>query len=128
MSLEIKGKLIQVLEEQKGESTRGPWIKQEFVIETEDQFPKQICLAAWNERATAVKGFSMGDRLKIAFDIESREYRGKWYTNLKAWSIDRETEGQSQAAPTNTAAALPQAPPHSLEDIPPESSSDDLPF
>ncbi len=131
MSLEITGKLVQLLEEQKGESARGPWLKQEFLIETEEKFPKQICLAAWNERASALKSFQPGERLKIAFDIESREFRGKWYTNLKAWSVDRDTAGAAPAgAPTQAPAAqgLPQAPPYSLEDIPPESDSDVLPF
>ena len=88
MSLEITGKLIKILQEQTGSGKNGPWVKQEFVIETADQYPKKICCAAWGDKAASVKDFPLGTTLTVAFNVESREYNERWYTELRAWKID----------------------------------------
>ncbi len=88
MSLEITGKLIKILQEQTGAGKNGQWVKQEFVIETADQYPKKICCAAWGDKAALVKNFSIGSTLTVAFNVESREYNERWYTELRAWKID----------------------------------------
>jgi len=103
MALEIVGKLIKVLPEVSGQSQKGPWMKQEFVLETLDsQYPKKVCMTAWGEKVNDLKQFATGDTLKATFSAESREYNERWYTELRAFRIDV-AEGE-EAAPAAPAA------------------------
>ena len=90
MALEIEGAIIRMLDVQNGVSARGPWSKQEFVIEyQEGNFPTQICLNVWGEDKVKDLGrFNIGDRVKISFNLSSREYNGRWYTDVRAWRIE----------------------------------------
>ncbi len=84
--MEITGTLIQVLTPQTGTGKNGQWKKQDFIIETTDMYPKKICLAAWGDKIDISK-FSVGQTVKASFDVESREYNGKWYTDVKAFNL-----------------------------------------
>lgn len=84
--MEITGNLVQILSPQSGTSKNGTWKKQEFIIETGDMYPKKVCLAAWGDKIDISK-FSPGQALKVNFDAESREYNGRWYTDLKAFNV-----------------------------------------
>jgi hypothetical protein len=96
MDLQITGKVIQVLEEQTGEGRNGPWRKREFVLETPGQYPKQVCLVHWGDKIDefAVKE---GETLTASIDIQSREYNGRWYTDVKAWKVERPQAGGGSA-------------------------------
>jgi len=122
MSLSIKGKIIQVLKAETGVSRAGnEWKKQEFVIETQEQFPKKVCFTLFNDKSSALERFSAGHEVEVFFNLESREYNGKWYSNINAWKI--EGAGQAQAPESR--------PEYRLEDIPPENNDngdDLLPF
>jgi hypothetical protein len=86
--MEINGKIIELLPEKSGESARGPWRKQEYVLETEGEYPKKICFMVWSDKIDefAIKA---GENLAVSIDIESREYNGRWYTDVKAWQVAR---------------------------------------
>jgi hypothetical protein len=104
--MDISGKLIQVLQEQGGEGKTGnKWAKCDFVIETQEKFPKKVCITAWNDLIGTVKGLNIDSEVKVSFDISSREYNGKWYTDVKAWKIEPGsgggTSGSSQPATNN---------------------------
>ena len=86
--MEISGTLIAILDTQTGVGKNGPWKKQGFVIETKDKFPKKVAIQAWNDAADSVEKLKPGTSVKVSFDVESREYNGKWYTDLKAWKIE----------------------------------------
>ena len=88
MSLEVTGKVIKILPAQSGVSQRGEWKKQEFVIETIEQYPKKICISAWAERVDDIQNLEPGTQLKVAVNIESREYNERWYTDVRAWKIE----------------------------------------
>ncbi|MDG1045701.1 MAG: DUF3127 domain-containing protein [Bacteroidia bacterium] len=88
-SIVIEGRLIQILAAQEGQSTRGAWKKQDFVIETSEQYPKKVCISCWNEKTDELSKFQLNDNLKVSVNIESREYNSKWYTDIKAWRIDQ---------------------------------------
>lgn len=120
--MDISGKLIGLTAEQTGAGKNGNWRKISFIIETADQFPKKVCLDAWSDKADQVKTIPTGTTLNVGFDVESREFNGKWYTNLKAWRIDVKDAANVSAAP---AASLPSA-----MDAPAPSfnEQDDLPF
>lgn len=86
--LELSGKIIQILPPQSGTGKNGTWQKQDFVIETSEQYPKKVCFSAWADKAETVKTLNPGTTVKVAFNAESREFNGKWYTDLRIWKID----------------------------------------
>lgn len=108
MALEISGKLFAKLALQTGTSARtgSQWQKQEFVIETEDQYPKKICSSLWGDKVDQLAQFNIGDPIKISVDIESREYQGRWYTDIRAWKIEH-----PQAVAPVAVAPYPQGAP-----------------
>ena len=122
MSLVIKGKLIKILNSESGISRNGnQWKKQEFVIETPDQFPKKVCFTLFNDKVNLLSSIQEGEDLEVSFDIESREFNNKWYHNINAWKIER----------VGQAHAVDVPPPLSSDDFPPENNPedpDDLPF
>ncbi len=111
MDLKITGSVTDILPEQSGEGRNGPWRKQEFILETEGNYPKQICVAQWGENIDKFS-LSAGDRITAHIDIQSREFNGRWYTDVKAWKVERD-------------GARPGPPPRAGEPIP-EPSLDDL--
>lgn len=113
--MELTGKLIKKLPSTNGTGNK-PWTKQEFVIETPGQYPKQVCFSAWNDKAQEVAGTQLEENLKISFDLESREYNNRWYTEAKAWKIEIV---ESASKPKQPVAAD-----HFKE----EEHEDDLPF
>ena len=91
MELKITGTVKQVLEEQSGEGRGGPWRKQEFILETEGNYPKQVCIVMWGDNIDQF-GVQEEERLTAHIDIASREYNGRWYTDVKAWRIERDAD------------------------------------
>lgn len=125
MALEITGTLISKLAVQTGNSARGEWQKQEFVIETADNFPKKVCLNVWGpEKVSELSGYREGEVLKISFNAESREFNQRWYTDLRAWKIERAEQGSKEvgySVPEIT--SFPSA-----TDTDSDTGEDDLPF
>lgn len=127
--MEVTGRVIAVLPEQGGVSKTGnEWKKQEYVIETQEQYPKKVCFQLFGADRIAQAAIQSGEVITVHFDIESREYQGRWYTNINGWRIERPAaDGAAPAGevtPDNFApAGAPVAP-----DFPPASPVDDLPF
>ena len=126
--MEITGKIIAVLPEQGGTSRNGnEWKKQEYVLETHDQYPKKVCFQIFGSDRIAHAAIQPGEELTVSFDIESREYQGRWFTNINAWKVTR----QAEAAPVAPVAAddpfAAEAAP-AAADFPPANPVDDLPF
>ena len=119
MSLEITGTLDKKLPVQSGSSARGPWKKQEFIVNTQEQYPKKVCISVWGEdKVKDLEKYQVGDKVKVAFNISSREFNGRWYTDLRVWRIEP-AGGAAPAAPMPTVDDMPA----DLED-----GNDDLPF
>jgi len=130
--MEIIGKLIQKLPMQSGISKTGnSWQKQEFVIETLEQFPRKICANLWGERTAVLETLNIDDKVVMSFDLESREFNGKWYTDVKAYKLDP-VSTQSQPAPAAPQAAPITPPtnelPEEFDTFSDEGAGDDLPF
>jgi hypothetical protein len=103
--MEITGKLIQKLPVQSGVSSSGNnWSKAEFVIETVEQYPKKVCANLWGDRARALDQFQEGSLITVSFDLESREFNGRWYTDVKAWKVEAATPAAVAGAPMNAPA------------------------
>ena len=133
MSLEIEGKIIRKLNVQTGVSQRGNWSKQEFIIEyQEGSYPSQACFNVWGEdKVKDLERFQIGDSVKVSFNVSSREYNGRRYTDLRAWRIDAagsqpvsapQTAAPAQETGNAQAAAAATAVPAD------DSKDDDLPF
>ena len=133
MALEIEGTITRKLDVQSGVSQRGAWSKQEFIVEyQEGNFPTQICFNVWGEdKVKDLDRFKIGDHVKVSFNLSSREYNGRWYTDVRAWRIDPAT-GQSQPAAQTPAAPAAAAPVQSVPATPAAAADgetdDDLPF
>ena len=127
MALEIEGTLAQKLPVQSGNSARGPWAKQEFILEYPDgNFTAKACFTAWGQDKVQDLGkYQVGDKVKVSFNLKSREYNGRWYNDLQIWKIA--PAGAPQPAPQ--APAFPQAPAPTFEDMPADpEGGEDLPF
>lgn len=124
MSLDVTGRIIQKMDVVTGTSARGEWKKQEFVIETAEQYPKKICLSLWGEKVDALSNFKEGDFIQASLNLESREYNGRWYTEARAWRLQAPQGAQDG---NNFAEAPQQFSENDGIDFS-SSESDDLPF
>ena len=84
--MNIIGKITELLPLQTGMSKNGQWRKQDIIIETEGQYPKKVCVSIWGDKINESQ-LVIGNHLDISFELESREFNGKWYTDVKAWKI-----------------------------------------
>jgi hypothetical protein len=132
MALEISGKVVQILDLQTGTSARGDWKKQNFILETEEQYPRKICIILWGDRIGDLAGIAVGSELiTVSITIESREYNGNWFTDVRAWRIQRghvATVAQNAVAPVGAPVAPPQSPVDENFANSGGESFDDLPF
>ena len=114
--MEITGKIIVACEPRGGVSQRtgNSWKMQEFVIETHEQYPKKCMFNVFGEDRLREFNIQVGDELTVSFDIDAREYNGRWYNDVRA------TVPQAVPAPDAVSTATAPAQPASTED--------DLPF
>ena len=111
--MEIKGKIIHALPEVSGTSKAGNlWKKKEYVLEnTDGQFPRKVAFTCFGDNADKIN-LQVGQVATVYFDIESREYNGRWYTDLRAWRADVEVPGAAApSAPAAPAAGAVPPPP-----------------
>lgn len=138
--MEIQGRIVIDLGEQSGTSRVGnPWKKHEYVLETHDTYPKKICFTLFGERADQYP-CTVGEEVTLSFDINSREYNGRWYTEISGWKVDKGAAAAPGAAPAPgygapaapgyaaPAAPAPAAAPATDPFAAPAAGNDDLPF
>jgi hypothetical protein len=121
--MDITGRIIAVLPAQGGISRNGnEWKKQEYVLETHEQYPKKVCFQIFGSDRIEQAAIRKDEELTVFFDIESREYQGRWFTNINAWKVERSGADVPPPAPTYTAPSAPVPPP------PPPAEENDYPF
>ncbi len=150
MALEIEGRIARKLNVQSGTSARGAWEKQEFVLEIQEgSFPSQVCMNVWGaDKVRELEKYQVGDRVRVAFNLSSREYNGRWYTDVRVWRIEPVSDDGASAQQYGSAARngsaqggvsrqgapsyggqMSQAPMPTADDMPAElDGDDDLPF
>ena len=97
--MDIKGKIIQKLELQSGTSKAGnAWKKQEYVLETLDSYPRKVKFDFFGDRADQYP-LEVGDVITLSYDIESREFNGRWYTDIRGFKAMKEDPNMAAAAP-----------------------------
>lgn len=117
--MEIKGKVVQLLQLQTGMGKKGQWKKQEFIIETPGQYPKKVCLSAWGDKVDQFR-LAVGDQVNVTVDLESREYNGRWYTEARAWKLEKSGGSGGESVPP------PDDEPFFSQES--SSASDEMPF
>ena len=143
--MEITGKIIAVLEPRKGTSSRtgSEWICGQYVLETMDQYPRKLFFEVFGADRMQQFNIQLGEIMTVSFDIDAREYQGRWYNGVRAFRVDRNV----QAAPMATAApvapdttpfggapvptqapAAPVAPAVETTPFAPQAEGEDLPF
>lgn len=132
--MEITGKIITVLEARSGQSktTGNTWMSQEYVIETSEQYPKRVCFNVFGEDKIRQFNIQVGQELTVSFDINAREYQGRWYNDVRAWKVEPFVAAAPAApiagAPDVNAFAAPTAEPSAPAFDTGDSQKDDLPF
>ncbi|WP_321519126.1 DUF3127 domain-containing protein [uncultured Bacteroides sp.] len=117
--MEISGKIIAILPLQSGTGRNGTeWKKQDYVVETHDQYPKKMCFNLWGDRIDQFT-IQMGEEVTVSFDIDCREWNGKWFNDIRAWKIDRNSGAGVNAQPMQQSAPV---------EFTATDAKDDLPF
>lgn len=123
--MDIKGKVIQVLPMEGGTSKSGnQWSKASLIVETTEnpQYPKKVKISNM-KNADAFSKIAIGSEVTFKVEIESREYNGRWYTEVNCWGWDAPQVQQAQTQPMQT----PAQPAPQMPDLTP-APNDDLPF
>ncbi len=104
--MEITGKIIQVLPEQGGVSrTSGEeWKMQAYVLETQEQYPRKVHFEIFGDDRIKANPCRVDDIVTVSFDLESREFNGRWYTSVRAWKVEK---GEQDATDDSVADAPP---------------------
>ena len=91
MSLELTGKIIAVLDKRTGVSnaTGTAWCVQQYVIETHEQYPKKMCFDVFGEERINQFAIQIGEEVTVSFDLDAREYQGRWYNSIRAWKVEK---------------------------------------
>lgn len=102
--MELQGKVIAALPERSGVSQRGEWKVQEFVIETHDsQYPRKLAFEVFGADRLQRFNIQIGQEVLVAFDIDAREWNGRWFNSVRAYDV-RQVDPSQYAAQTNPAA------------------------
>ena len=128
--MEVEGKIIQFIGETSGiaKASGNPWKKKEYVLETKESFPRKIAFDFFGERADQFP-LNVGDEIRLSFDIESREYQGRWYTSIRGWKSEPLTAAAPAAQPMGGApGTVPPPPMMGVPPVEPAGSNEDLPF
>lgn len=105
--MNISGKVVQILPLQQGTSKAGnPWQRQEFILDQGGQYPRKVCISLFGDNVAKIP--QVGQVVMVSVDIDSREFNGRWYTEIKAWNIVQ--AGAQQAAPAPQPTYQPPQP------------------
>ena len=124
--MELAGKVIAVLEPRGGVSKSGnQWKVQEYVIETHDQYPRRMCFDVFGEDKIQQFNIQVGEELNVSFDIDAREWQGRWFNSIRAWKVERVNAAADAVPPMDAPFPPLNAAP---VDFAASDEKDDLPF
>ena len=103
------------------------WKKKEWVLETPGMYPRRVKIHVFGDRADQLN-FEVGKAYKVDFDLESREFNGRWYTDVRGFKVEKAGAG-APVPPNNIPGGLPgDFPPAPADLTPTPGATDDLPF
>ena len=127
--MELAGKVIAVLEPRGGVSKNGnEWKVQEYVIETHDQYPRRMCFDVFGADKIQQFNIQVGEELNVFFDIDAREWQGRWFNSIRAWKVERVNADAQQMPPLDAPLPPLNAAPAAPVDFSSSDEKDDLPF
>lgn len=127
--MELAGKVIAVLEPRGGVSKNGnEWKVQEYVIETHDQYPRRMCFDVFGADKIQQFNIQVGEELNVFFDIDAREWQGRWFNSIRAWKVERVNADAQQMSPMDAPFPPLNAAPAAPVDFSSSDEKDDLPF
>lgn len=127
--MELAGKVIAVLEPRGGVSKNGnEWKVQEYVIETHDQYPRRMCFDVFGADKIQQFNIQVGEELNVFFDIDAREWQGRWFNSIRAWKVERVNANAPQMPPVDAPFPPLNAAPAAPADFSASDEKDDLPF
>lgn len=143
--MDITGKVIAILPARSGVSARtgNQWMTQEYVIEVPGNFPRKMVFNIFGEDRIRQFNIQAGEEITVQFDIDAREYQGRWFNDIRAYNIIRGQMAQTVPAATTIPGGAPAATPFPPQQnaapaaaapFPPaqepagENAADDLPF
>ena len=127
--MELAGRVIAVLEPKGGTSRNGnEWKVQEYVIETHDQYPRRMCFDVFGDDKIKQFNIQVGEELNVFFDIDAREWQGRWFNSIRAWKVERVNADAQQMPPMDAPFPPLNAAPAAPVDFSSSDEKDDLPF
>lgn len=112
----IQGKITRILPTEVGtRKNGGQWNKQGYIVEYgDDKYPKQVAVYLWDDLATN-NPLTLGSEVELDVDLVSREFNGRWYTEVKCWRVlsgqavggGQAAVASGQASPTTAHRPLP---------------------
>lgn len=126
--MELTGKIIAVLPAKEGVSKAGnPWMTQEYVLETHDQYPRKMCFNLFGADKINQFNIQIGEELTVSFDIDCREWQGRWFNDIRAWKVERVNATEQTSANATEQAPIPPISAAPV-DFTQNDTTDDLPF
>lgn len=133
--MDVVGKIIAALPPKSGtsQSTGKPWQVNAYVLQTNEQTPKNIAFDVFGAERVEQYNLKVGDMVTVSIDIDAHEYNGRWYNQIRAWNVVNHASAQQSAAqqvppPTPQSGALfPQQPAPGAQPAP-SAGTDQLPF
>ena len=129
--MDITGKIIFVSEQRSGvsKSSGNPWVTQDFVIETHDQYPRKCVFTVFGEDRLKQFNMQLNGEYTVSFDIDAHEYNGRWFNDIRAWRVVPAVAGAAAAVPpVPPVAPAPQMPTQAADPLAGVTQNDDLPF
>ena len=135
--MEITGKIIAVLPPKQGvsQSTGNAWMCQDYVLETQEMYPKKVCFNVFGAEKIQEMNIQLGEMLTVSLEINANEYQGKWFNQVRGWKVVRvpaQGQQQAQVPPQGCQVVYPDRQPAQAPAQPqgqaPAQQNDTLPF
>lgn len=121
----VSGRIIAVMQMKTGTSQKGTWASQEYVLETHDSYPQKVCFEVFGTEKIQQFNIQMNDEVDIMYNFDAREFKGRWYNTIRAWSVFKRSEGGQSQVATQSSGDVPKASEAVAQD---NGISSELPF
>lgn len=105
--MNIEGTIEIIAQPVSGSSARGSWTKQDMILMMPGEFNKKLCVTFWGDKVQELAPFKVGDKVLASVNIESREYNGRWFTEVRAWRLAHQEPAPMAAAPMGASYPIP---------------------
>lgn len=137
--MEIQVRVTKILPEERFVSKKSgdEFVKNSFVAETLGQYAKTIKFDVLKSETWEKMAITEGATYDVSFEIESREYNGRYFTSVNAWRADiianakaerTKKESKTKQAAASDSEPQPKTPIQTPKNEPKNDDDDSLPF